>query len=129
LPLAGHVLDRQEINAVRLGAIDGEEVNLAVVRAAGSPGVRVVPVMAAKTEHDGPLSQATRLALNPAQLPVALHDEIAPRVLAERDVEPVPKQLERGHSSKCGAVTYVLGVFHVVRIAYTSDATIGRAPE
>jgi hypothetical protein len=93
LPPSGDVLDRKEINAAGLGAVHGEEVDLAVVRATRGLGVRVVPIVAAETEHDGTFSQATRLALNPAQLAAAFQDEIAARVLAEGDVEPVPKHL------------------------------------
>jgi hypothetical protein len=72
---------------------------------------------------------APGLALNADQFPVVVDDQVAAGVLPERDVEPHAGVSEGCHDRERRSVADILRVFHVVRIAYTSDATIGRAPE
>jgi hypothetical protein len=48
--------------------------------------VSVVPVVAAQRESDCTMAESTGLALETSELPVGLQDQIAARLLAERDI-------------------------------------------
>jgi hypothetical protein len=59
--------------------------------------------------------------LDAQQRVVALDDEVAARVLSERDVEPVTGAVERGHHGQLRSAAddlRVLDAWHVVNIAY-----------
>jgi len=86
-------------------------------------------VAAADREPDCPFAEAPRLALNADQFPVVVDDQVAAGVLPERDVEPDAGVSEGGHDGERRSVADVLRVLHVVRIAYTPDGIMGRAPE
>jgi hypothetical protein len=56
--------------------------------------IAVVAVVAAEREFDGTSSESSRLALNARQLAVPLDDQVAPGVLAERQVEAIAEPLQ-----------------------------------
>jgi hypothetical protein len=92
-------------------------------------GITVVPIAAAHGKSDRPGAQPSCLALQANKLSITVDDQVAAGVLAEGDIERYAAQPEGGHDRECGSIADVFGVFHVVRIAYGSDATMRRPPE
>jgi hypothetical protein len=128
--LHGQVFDRDQVDARRLAAVHGKEVDLADVRLGGHLGMRVVVVAARRPKLDGSAEQAAGLALDPAQLAVPLDHEVVPRVLAEREQDPVPGLAKRDHDREGRPIADVFRMLaDVVSLAYRSDGTMCVAPE
>jgi hypothetical protein len=89
----------------------------------------MVAVIAAEGKRNSAAPKPASLALKSSEFAVVLQDEVAAGLFAEGHVQAVAKSLERGHHCECRPVADVLRVFHVARIAYTSDGTMGRPPE
>src|SRR5579864_1935053 len=84
-----HVCDGNEVDTRGLRAVNGEEIDLPLIRAPGSGGVAMVAITAADGEDDRTEPQTTRLALHARETAHRLEDQIAARILAERQVDAV----------------------------------------
>jgi hypothetical protein len=89
----------------------------------------MVAIATADREPDRTLAEAARLALNADELTVVVDNQVAASVLAKGNVERDAAASKRGHDGERRSVADVLGVLHVVRIAYRSDGIISRLPE
>jgi len=82
-------------------------------------------VAAAHGERDCALPQPAGLALHAGELLATLEDEVAAGVLAERQIDAVPELAQHRDDRKRRAVTDVLWVLHVAKVA---DAAAGPCP-
>ncbi|HUZ99070.1 MAG TPA: hypothetical protein VMU74_06885 [Gaiellaceae bacterium] len=79
--------DRHEVDACSLRAVDGEQVDLAVITPFLDERAAMMSVGTADVEHHRSLAKASGLALDTIDKTVAFEHEIATGVLPVRDVE------------------------------------------
>jgi hypothetical protein len=79
------ILDRNQIYVLRIGAVDGEAVDLTVVVTTWISWSKVVSVTAARWKADRAATESTGLALHAFETLAIVDHEVVPHVLSERD--------------------------------------------
>jgi hypothetical protein len=115
------LVNGHKIDTVRLRAMDGEEVDLALIVATCLRWLAMVSVATARAETNGALTQPTRLALHAGQPLTIVDDEVVASVLAERDQDGVAGRAQRQHHRQGAPVADVFGMIHVYSMDNASD--------
>jgi hypothetical protein len=112
-----NVLDRDEVNTLRLSAVHAEVLDLPEIVALQELGVWMVCIRAASAKSNGATFQSACLALD-AREPVPLVDhDVVSRVLAKRDEERIARVVEAEHDRELGRVADCLWVLHGQELA------------
>jgi hypothetical protein len=124
--LRRNVLDRYEVDAAGLWAVDREVVDLISVIAAVCLRISVVSVGAARGEDHGAVTESSRFALNADKTRLEINHEVIPRVLSERQEEIEARIVQSQHDCESRPVADPFRVFHVASLA---NASAGPWPE
>src|SRR5262245_36790112 len=114
---SGHVLDGNEVGPSCLSAEDPEVIDLTLIIALRNAGVRVMGVGTACVESDGSASEAARLALHPGQSNAVIDYKVVPRVLSERNQQPVSRLVQCKHDREGRPVSLRLWMLHASELA------------
>jgi hypothetical protein len=108
----GKVVDRNEVGAARLWAVNSEELDLPLIVTTKLSRIAVMGVATADGKANGSQSQSSGLALNARKAHAVIDYEVAPCVLTERTEDVKAGILESEHDRQLRPVTDRLRMIH-----------------
>jgi hypothetical protein len=118
------VVDRNQVHALGLRAINGEVVDLAQVRAARRLRISVMSVRAADGKSDSSVTKPPCLALDSGKRVAVVDDKVIAGVLSERHENCEARHPKSEHDGERGLITDILrmNALHVAMLGNRPDA-------